>query len=329
MLRCIQAHKREGGEESELRLHVSVYPIGPKGLGTAGCESIASLCRRIAFAHRVTPTALMTALKSPKIRGSNSPMASRSLAINLGARWDHLMMAELLREASGVPEVMRCTLQPLVSVLPIRVNASQRVCPVCIQEGAIGERFNCVLWQIAFVEACPLHRVRLVAASGCSYPNPLPVKQRPDVPGVCRICGSIGFKCLVGTQKPPGEVECWVAAQVGVVIATLSAECHSISATTIEKGVTHLREVAMTRQYEMRCWNKRVLRPQPTRKTQLGTDLFQVTAVCLRLGFDLNAVLHGQLVRADAPAMPAGYFFTSVGVEPLIAPYGPTLKKYR
>ena len=155
----------------------------------------------------------------------------------------------------------------------------------------------------------------------------MPLRQRPDVPGVCKVCGSVGYKCLVDSQEPPGEVESWVAAQVGAAIATLSSECHSISAATIEDGVARLRDLALTRwQYEMRPWSKRVLKPGATRTALLRTDLFQVVAVCLRLGFDLNAVLQGQLITTDTPAMPAGCFFTSVGVEPLIAPYASTPK---
>jgi transcriptional regulator with XRE-family HTH domain len=98
-----------------------------------------------------------------------------------------------------------------------------------------------LLWEVACITACPVHRVQLVP-SECGAPRDkyLSKGRRKNLPGVCSTCGSIGYRCMEGTTAMASEVEVWKAQQVAELIACFPCASRLFSRQNTIDGLTLL-----------------------------------------------------------------------------------------
>ena len=95
-----------------------------------------------------------------------------------------------------------------------------RYCPLCFQACPPGTMpHGRLIWCIAEVQCCPMHKVRLRDAQ-CGRSGGAASVRSPVLPdGICRDCGAIGHACFTDASVPCSEAELWVAEQVAAVIA--------------------------------------------------------------------------------------------------------------
>ena len=108
----------------------------------------------------------------------------------------------------------------LIGPQQLTTKRTPRYCPLCVREAKEELPYGRLTWELSFVDACRIHRTRLVSARTCGASDTewLRVGRRPVHPGVCGKCGSIGFRCC-GTLAEASEKEIWVAAESGEIVA--------------------------------------------------------------------------------------------------------------
>lgn len=132
-------------------------------------------------------------------------------------------LTDALVELTGVEAIRHGSLQGLAALVGHygQAHLKRRYCPTCFAEPHFG-LYGQVLWEFQGVKACPVHDVRLVSEV-CGDPTVrLAPRQRPQLYGVCRQCGSIGMACGAHPPVMADRTEIWVAREVGDLVAYVS-----------------------------------------------------------------------------------------------------------
>ncbi len=213
----------------------SMYGMRPLGDGTPFIESLYSYCLRQADAQlisvnrffdvelaKVASEAELTRI--PPWRGD--PRHLRDLVSNRTMARDAV---PVLQAATGRTDLAQTTLIGLGRSVDSRgiTLGTRRVCRQCISLDFRKDNkpYGRLLWTISAVDACPIHKVRLVEA-GCR----IGVQQnigsflRRPLFGVCSDCGSIGYQCTGSMQDEPSTaVDIWRAEACGAVLMAQQA----------------------------------------------------------------------------------------------------------
>jgi hypothetical protein len=283
----------------------SLHPIRPQSLNSAICESIHSFVGRMAFHYSITRNQFLRELRPCLMGAARNPRTAQVFPSRLSPGWEHMVLAELLARATGVYEVILCTIANLIRSLFIHTARPGRICLLCSRLAPPGEAWDPLIYQFAFVGSCPFHRSRLITPV-CPAPDPLPNRCRPDVPGVCSTCGSIGYRCLGDGFEVASEAEHYVATQVGESIAAMTdVNCH-IDKRSIQRGIGLLHDIADEQaRLRARSWPHSINAHESSWKWPTKIDLFTLLSICAKLQVSLSHALMGNLVAAPAPTLPA------------------------
>lgn len=215
-----------------------LYHLEPLGLGTPEVESLTGYVVRLAEAHCVSTSALVTEEVLPAMKPQG--LGSRPAATWLGNHGPHFNgMGDTAREAvealthlTGRPDLVSLTLRPWAEVLAphglLRLGKHPRVwCSSCYAEAL--ERgaplYEQLLWAIAVVVVCPRHRQRL--RDRCPYNDcarVLPGIAARARPGHCSWCQRVLYRrederARVSGNRKEAEWNLWVAQQIGGLLA--------------------------------------------------------------------------------------------------------------
>lgn len=211
----------KGGKSSVL------YAVPLIGAGTLLSESLCSYFYRLAYLHRVAPSALYRAYIAPRLRALGmGTHVCYQIQDGMGLSADSVVLrclTDALAELTGVEAIRHGSLQGLAALVGHTglAHLKRRYCPMCFVEHRHGW-YGQVLWEFQAVKACPLHEVRLVPEVCGDASVRLAPGKRPQLFGVCRQCGSIGMTCDARPPISADSTEVWVAQEVGDVIAFVS-----------------------------------------------------------------------------------------------------------
>jgi len=179
-----------------------LYHLEPIAVGTPAVEGLTGYVMRLAEAHCVSTSALVTGEVLPAMRPQG--LGSRPAATWLGNHGLHFNgmgetageAVEALTRLTGRPDLVSLTLRPWAGVLAphglLRLGKHPRVwCRLCYAEAL--ERgtplYEQLLWSIAAVVVCPRHRLRL--SQRCPHDDcarALPAVAALGRPGHCSWC---------------------------------------------------------------------------------------------------------------------------------------------
>lgn len=185
-----------------------LYHLEPIGVGTPTVESLTGYLMRLAEAHCVSMSALVTGELLPAMKPHG--LGTRPAATWLGNHGPQFNgMGDTAREAvaalthlTGRPDLVSLTMRSWAEVLAphglLRLGKHARVwCRACYAEAL--ERgtslFEPLLWSIAVVVVCPRHRRRL--SEQCPYDDcarVLPGIAALARPGYCSWCNRLLYR---------------------------------------------------------------------------------------------------------------------------------------
>ena len=211
-----------------------LYHLAPMGVGTAAVESLTGYLMRLAQAHCVSTSALITDELLPVLRPEG--LGDLPPASWLGRFGHHLngtgelacAAVTALAQLTGRPDLAALTLSPWSAVISPHGLRRRRVwCRACFAEalhrGTV--LYEPLLWAIPVVTVCARHQIRL--RDRCPYPDcgrPLPILAALARPGHCswckRVLGVVARE-IDGLPMSDEEMQwsCWVADQIGAFLA--------------------------------------------------------------------------------------------------------------
>jgi hypothetical protein len=210
------------------------YGLGLAGAGTGDVESLSSYIQRLAFEHQLKCPTLMRMLFGERQKAGLSTLLLHSTGSGK-------YVADV-ENATGV-RLAAASMARFAAVLPTNalLRREQVHCLLCARAS---HRYGRLMWHLEAVTACPVHRVSLVRRScGAPRSEQLRVANRPNLPGVCSLCGSIGFRCNA-LPRPAFEDELWVAAKARDLLALTDRQVASLSPESLRKGLSVVVEQA-------------------------------------------------------------------------------------
>ena len=191
--------------------------LDPIGLGTAYREGLSSYLMRLADAHCVRPHAIIRNLMKPHLNEYCSGLAeTKKLEAWLNyPRFDSAAMAvsafigamEVLTLRTGLASL---TLVPFRGCLPTQdlVAKTRKWCPLCFRQDKVsGIPHLRLLWSMAEVKACPIHKIRLTNDCGCGPEDRLLPGEAKPSPGICGKCGrDLGRKSVPTAAASQDEI---------------------------------------------------------------------------------------------------------------------------
>ncbi len=291
-----------------------LYGLRPHGIGTEACQSLKSYIGELANAHRVTPRTLIKEVLRGKLVEYNLAWNEYNMWKFRGNSSSYVGMTETARgltnvliEATGIKELEYCSMLPLRGVFNNRglITSQERHCPLCLQETVEASSLHgSLLWDVACVTACHIHRVQLVPSEcGASKDKHVTSFRRKILSGVCSACGSIGYRCRKETATLASEVEVWKAQQVGELIACFPRASGlflkqntidgliSLVATLADGKPAVAARRAGIRKSVLWGWMKGVCLP----------SLESLLYLCLTAGVSLVSVLEGRATECFCP----------------------------
>lgn len=168
--------------------------LRPMGLGTSYRESLSSYYLELAHMHHVSPKALARGIIVPRIRAAQTEdsFVLWKLPLFSGMGTVPETWAEQLNELTGRNDLIDLTLVPLRTYTNMQrlTSGKKRWCPLCLAEAAKeGRAYGQLLWEIAAVEACPKHGIKLVSQCACKGESPLSTRHVKHLSGYCDLCG--------------------------------------------------------------------------------------------------------------------------------------------
>jgi hypothetical protein len=223
----------------ELPPRSRLYHLPPIGVGTPYVESLTGYVARLAAAHNVRLSQLIThellPLLGPKYliheaRHLSPFWSGHSRALN-GARATAVEWTQVLERLTLRTELRFLTLQSWAEVLTPRwlMRPTRAWCPACYEEWrqAGQEVYEQLLWTLASVRVCSRHRRTL--STRCPYPDcgrdlfPLGPKSRPGYCSKCERWLGIAPETVPPQDENRGDEqmdwEIWVADSIGELLA--------------------------------------------------------------------------------------------------------------
>lgn len=222
-----------------------LYGLPLAGVGTPGVESLRGYTQRLAFAHNFKPRALVEMLQERYPReGGDFDISTvlKEWAVHCGGDVGE-SLRDRLERATG--EDLKASTLAHISHVVARPHLAKtgrgRYCPGCVTED---DHHGRLLWEVACVNACPTHGVRLRSAAECGAEpdDRLKGNSRPRLSHVCSGCGSIGFKCIEDEPEAATPAEIWVAKQVGRLLACGAGTYQAWSTESLQRGMHQLVE---------------------------------------------------------------------------------------
>ncbi|MHB9838291.1 TniQ family protein [Paraburkholderia terrae] len=218
MKRVIAQNVRPGGWPADAPRRSILFSLSPYGFDGATRENIVSYFRRLSDAHGILPRTLAYGFIVPFMN-----VRSEASAEKVSDECYHFTVCGLSNRAtqwtSALSQLTCRTDLELLTLIPLRglvspyelLTKKERYCPACYKEDEkMGRaKYGRLLWTLACVKACPLHRLTLLSEAYDAGRLPLPF----TVPGISRVDGSSLAK--VRSQK---------ASAYDVRIAMLVAE---------------------------------------------------------------------------------------------------------
>lgn len=281
-----------------------LQPIGRGG----DAESLSSYIKRLAYAHRLHPRSLVDDLVSSRDASEGSFGLTRDwLARNgqdfIGTSSLAQRMIGCLEVNTGVRDLRLCTILDLANLTCSQklITRSSRVCFECLKEDRRSglPMYERLLWRLEAVNACDIH--------GCALVEPIcgqaaSLRPAPNLPGICRHCGSIDLKCSLSCDdQPASEADIWVAQQCGRVLGAMP--------TLAQADPLKMKESLRTLWKPRGCMSAAsaatgILQPallQWLRTPNAKFSLFRIADIALTQRLDLVALLQGDIMPTAAP----------------------------
>lgn len=285
-----------------MRERTHLYSLPLRGAGSGQVQNAKSYFQHLSIKHHLTPVRMFgVLLERTGMDAGSSPWLPGFKDVNLTGTTEYSQrLLQGLEHATGVDLISASFARVAHVVAPTNlVHRFDRVCLRCIQEDA-DIPYVRLLWDLQFVDACPVHQVRLVRAQslqcGSTSRRRLIAFQRPTITGVCANCGSIGIRCCrVGLEAAtPEQVRLAVCAESFIASDLAPADC---SPESFRAGLTRLLElrfdgsvVSAAREAKLSrglvCSWKKGSRP----------GLPWLLQLCLVAGADLSSLLCGNVV---------------------------------
>lgn len=273
------------------------------GQGTGQVQCLRSYLQHVAFRHSLKPTRLLSVLAQ---RYSDVPVSAAASSLQGGANLHTgVYVPQRLRRALELAtgENLRAsTLEQLYGAFSLsrsRGLGEMRYCAFCVQEDA-QPPYARLLWELSFVQACPLHGVKL-RRRGCGAPESehLPIQERPVLDGVCHLCGSVGFKCVSERPEVADPHSIALAREAARVLELQGRAEFTFDESLLREGISKLVNAR---------YGGSVVSAAQDAGLSRGTvciwlrgsraALPYVLQLCVRTGADVEHLLQGEYVRA-------------------------------
>lgn len=225
------------------------YSMEPQGVGTPQVEGLRSYVMRLAAEHHMPPRALIGTMlaKFPLESDTCATPAEVMKALVSSASGRLIREVTSRLELSTGRALKLCTVDRFADLLSPQGFSrlkDPKYCPICVagHTSCHGQ----LAWDVGFVEVCPVHNVVLLSAKQCAAPpqQRLALQQRPSLPNVCNLCGSIGYRCSAQVLMPASEEQAWIADVVAKTLAMSAEELGRCDSATVIYGLQQLVAVA-------------------------------------------------------------------------------------
>ncbi len=220
-----------------------LFGLELRGRNTGAVESARSYLQRLAFAHHVKPGRLLNELAHflPTARAGVG-LGDKVNALHVSGMGPAVRMLRDGLEHATQQDLAQACMDRFAHVLSAQRmtrRAEGLHCQECVRQlGDDGLPHGQLLWELQVVSACPIHGVRLTSSDECAgQGKALPLNARPSLAGVCRACGSIGFRCTTAHPTPASSSELWVARQAAALVALSPAECALLTPASVRAGI--------------------------------------------------------------------------------------------
>ena len=170
--------------------------LRPAGVGIPYRESLSSYYLALAHLHNLSPKNLARGLIIPRIVGNErrgeDTFSLWKLPLFNGIGSVPETWAKCLSELTGQKDLLDLTLVPLRPYTNMQhlMSDTKKWCPLCFSEASQkGRVYGQLLWEIDAVEACPIHRIKLVSQCRCKGLSPLSALNVKHLTGFCDSCG--------------------------------------------------------------------------------------------------------------------------------------------
>jgi len=291
-----------------------LYGIRPQGAGSASVESTYSYLLTLAHEHGLSANVFVRELLSEaSLSMSRSPVSTwgwdKWAGLPLLTTGDKAAaLAAELSALTGRGEVRYTNLAPLRAHIKGQalLTRFERVCQACLDEDLLAEKlpYGRLLWRMADVTCCPVHRKPLVATScgvgdsghrGSAF-------MRRRIGGACGNCGSIGFKCVPPTTGEVTANALWKADQCAQLIAQLP-EIQRSSPLVAKDAIRHYctqtnGSVALAKRAGM---EKSIL-SRWLNQAAARISLPMLLSIAASEGFSVAGLMRGDLTRTSLPS---------------------------
>lgn len=186
-----------GDPEARVPSRSVLASLKPMGLGTPYRESLSSYYLALAHLHHLSPKTLAKELIVPKLEGGHAPLGDDSftawkLTLFNGIGAVPETWAKRLGDLTVRTDLIALTLVPLRAYTNMQrlTSGKKKWCPLCLFEAANeGRAYGQLLWEIAAVQACPRHGIKLVNQCGCRKSSRQSKRNVYRFPGYCGSCG--------------------------------------------------------------------------------------------------------------------------------------------
>lgn len=293
-----------------------LFSLPLRGRGTGQVESLTGYIGRLADAHSVTPSTLLhRALEwyadgKPERVGEWCQPKHLKFVHSINAHGTGVGWVRVLEAQTCQPDLVAATVHAWANHVPVRrlLRRHHAWCPCCFRSDE--HCYDRLLWALAPVTVCPVHKVRLVdccpeCGSTVSLVHPR------ATPGACPRCGASLAEGDVHAECSPYEI--WVAneladmlanqpslpaAATGATAANAIAAC--ASAAGLDDAAAFGRAVGVSR---ITAWYWLAGKAHP--------DLSHALRVCFALGVSLRAYLTGAVPERLSLRDPADATTTS------------------
>ncbi len=170
-----------------------LYSLAPIGVGTPWVEGFSNYLTRLVTAHLLSPEDLVAHLSNSYPSLLN--LMSKGGILNGYRNWANSQsdraraLVDSISRATGREDIALLTCIPLECIALIPCRRTLAWCPACYeaQRKARSNVYDLLLWSIAIVTVCPLHRCHLQEQCPCCGSKVMPFTTLYR-PGHCSTC---------------------------------------------------------------------------------------------------------------------------------------------